>query len=126
MSKQLVLRKIEHLQKELLSLKETVEMLGITDESTWQEKFWVICQLKYGMDYTTVFNSGKNEPIVIIRQIYAYFLHKNNFLSDKEIAVLVNRERSTISYTRKIVKIAIQIKDANFMRVYKHFKHLAQ
>ena len=34
MSKQLVLQKIEHLQNEMTSLKESVEMLDITDEST--------------------------------------------------------------------------------------------
>ena len=45
MSKQLVLQKIEHLQNELKNLKESVEMLGITDESTWQEKFWTICRI---------------------------------------------------------------------------------
>ena len=126
MSKQLVLQKIEHLQNELINLKESVEMLGITDESTWKEKFWTICRIKYNVDYNKMIAKGKSEPIVFIRQIYAYLLHRNMFLSDKEIAVKIDRERSTVVTTRQGVESSIKLKDPKFMRVYKHFKHLAQ
>ena len=126
MSKQLVLQKIEHLQNELINLKESVEMLGITDESTWKEKFWTICRIKYNVDYNKMIAKGKSEPIVFIRQIYAYLLHRNMFLSDKEIAVQIDRERSTVVTTRQGVESSIKLKEPKFMLVYKHFKHLAQ
>jgi len=126
MSKQLVLQKIEHLQNELINLKESVEMLGITDESTWKEKFWTICRIKYNVDYNKMIAKGKSEPIVFIRQIYAYLLHRNMFLSDKEIAVQIDRERSTVVIIRQGVESSIKLKEPKFMRVYKHFKHLAQ
>ena len=126
MSKQLVLQKIEHLQNELINLKESVEMLGITDESTWKEKFWTICRIKYNVDYNKMIAKCKSEPIVFIRQIYAYLLHRNMFLSDKEIALQIDRERSTVVTTRQGVENSVKLKDPKFMRVYKHFKHLAQ
>lgn len=39
MSKQLVLQKIEHLQNELINLKESVEMLGITEKIHGKKSF---------------------------------------------------------------------------------------
>ena len=119
---------IEVLQE--LERAETIHPNYPTNEfkalAIWQEKFWTICRIKYNVDYNKMTEKGKSEPIVFIRQIYGYLLHKNMFLSDREIAVQINRERSTVVTTRQGVEISIKLKEAKFMRVYKHFKHLAQ
>ena len=62
---------------------------------------------------------GKSEPIVFIRQIYAYLLHRNMFLSDKEIAAQIDREIPKTKGFRKFYRCSSRTMDKGRKRTFR-------
>lgn len=64
----------------------------------------------------------RNKQLVMARQMFSYIAHKAGNFSLSEIGRFLNRDHSTIIYSRDNAKDMLDIKDAFFTQYYNRIK----
>jgi len=131
MSKQLVLIKIDHIEKELSQLREMVKSMVENEvtvtlfEPQGLSEFYERALLIYGVSKEQILGKSRKTKIILIRQLLCYFLHDiRDYTFHGIVEITGYTDHSSVIHSSQKVKTYLETKDAKFMMYWNNFKDL--
>ena len=84
------------------SIKDYIAVKG--DDSKKFEEILIAVSTKYGISREDILSNKRNKEIVMARHICVYIAREITSLSQAQIAKILNRDRSTLVSSEKVVK----------------------
>lgn len=126
---QLILSKIDHIEKELQQLREMVNSSMANEPTLFEPQglndIYEFAYSNYKVRKEQVLGKSRKFNVLAVRQIVCYFLNHIRGYNLNEIASLTGyKDHSTVLHSVRRVKLYLEIKDPKFMLYYNNFKHL--
>ena len=131
MSKQLVLIKINHIEKELTQLREMVKSM-VENEVTINlfepqgiNEFYERSLLIYGVSKDLILGKSRKTKVMLIRQLLCYFLRDiRGYTFTEVVGITGYTDHSSVIHSSQKVKTYLETHDEKFMLYYNNFKDI--